>query len=219
MAMQGNLTFIDQNSVPAESASSKVWSDLMSVSSSVVMSSPSRIEQHDNKDNDDGDSTTGSVEITDEDSQELLDRALALSLQEQFNQSLIRQAEERDEPDMSTSTGKALHFTRLMIANHDGMIAKFICDHEVQDEENHPAYHFSLVNMDDMVFLAERVFRLQEQFAENDKDFHVDIGKVGSDQRMIEGQLEPVSSRPIGTAKKSKLIAPFFPFSFFVWLY
>lgn len=117
-------------------------------------------------------------EYEDDDSQEALDHALAESLQEKFDRSMLRERQnENDEEMRSTSTGKALHFTTLMIANHSKMMTQFIanCSDDVVIAD-HPAYHFSMVNVDDMVFLAERVFALQEEYARDGKDIRVDIG-------------------------------------------
>jgi deltex-like protein len=110
-------------------------------------------------------------------SQEYRDFLLALSLQEQFNASLQRRANETDVDDLTTSTGKALAFTKRMISNHDSLVARYLSQLHVSESQNeHPALQFCLVNMDDMVFLAERVFRLQEQYRQEGKDTFVDIG-------------------------------------------
>jgi len=107
-----------------------------------------------------------------------MDEAVAEALQRQFDQSYKKRQEiENEETMRTTNTGKALHFTQLMVANHDQMILQFL-SHDAGDipDDEHPAEMFSLVNVDDMVFLAEKVFELQEQFKEQGKDVAVDVG-------------------------------------------
>ena len=89
-----------------------------------------------------------------------LDHALALSLQQEFD----------SQANHSTATRKAWDFADKFTANHRRLLMY---------DENAPnmnANNFSPVNPDDMVFLAERLFAMQESFRQQGKNVHVDIG-------------------------------------------
>ncbi len=67
-----------------------------------------------------------------------------------------------------TPTGKAWNFVSKMISFQQDMLHK--------QDANMNAMNFRVVNQDDMVFLAERVFQAQQEFRLAGKPFHVDIG-------------------------------------------
>lgn len=67
-----------------------------------------------------------------------------------------------------TPTGKAWNFVSKLISFQKSML-------KLQDM-NMNANNFKVVNKDDMVLLAERVFEEQEEFRLTAKPFHVDIG-------------------------------------------
>ena len=67
-----------------------------------------------------------------------------------------------------TPTGKAWNFVSKIIAFQQDMLQK--------QDANMNANNFRVVNQDDMVFLAERVFQAQQEFLLAGKPFHVDIG-------------------------------------------
>jgi Deltex C-terminal domain len=112
----------------------------------------------------------------DDNEQEARDRELAVQLQERLNASLVRdeEEEEEDEYTRSTSTGQALHFVARMIDAHNRMVAEILGS--PKERVRRLASQFHLVNADDLVFLAERVFRLKQAFAVLGKDTTVDIG-------------------------------------------
>jgi Deltex C-terminal domain/Ring finger domain len=92
---------------------------------------------------------------------EELDLILAASLQE----------DEFIEHDASTSNlTKAWDFCHRITENHRKLL-EYDPDNPYMN-----ACNFSVVNHDDMVFFAERLFQRHEEFAKVGKDVHVDIG-------------------------------------------
>ena len=69
---------------------------------------------------------------------------------------------------LDTNTGKAWNFASKVLAFQQDMLKS-------QDPDMN-ANNFKTVNQDDMVFLAERVLEKQEEFRQDGKPFHVDIG-------------------------------------------
>ena len=129
---------------------------------------------HDSRSIDQDESYTFLPSDNELDPQEALDRALAVALQEDLNNS-ARETLQRDQEkrDMhSSNTGKALSFTQQILANHEKMTETF----HILGHSTELIGKFTLVNADDMVYLAERLLRRQESMARAAKDTRVDIG-------------------------------------------
>jgi Deltex C-terminal domain/Ring finger domain len=98
---------------------------------------------------------------------EVLDHALALSLQQELDTEATQSA---------ASIGKAWDFVEKITANHHRLL---ICNHYAPS-------HISPVSPYDMVFLAERLFVKQESFSRQGKNVHVDIGYHYTKSECIE---------------------------------